>query len=269
MSTIYNFLLFLAVITLLHGRVDGQNQPPAYIGTETQFRDFLFSEMYYPPLAREQQPEGEVTVHFTVLTTGEVVGARASGTASKTLCDEAIRLVRRAIWKPAISGGKPVSATTSIAIPFSLKKYLRQVKKRGYDFPMVDSIPADTCVIVYETRLTDKPASPRMKPEVKLNEYLAKNLHYPEAARKQSITGKVKIRFVVEPAGYACHFKIEEHVSGGCTEEALRLLNEMKWNPALKNGKAVRSWYFMSFGFGSNGSDFQYFPANQGGSSMN
>lgn len=269
MRTIHYFFIVMAMITLAPACGEAQNQPPAYIGTQSQFRDFLFSEMHYPPLAREKKQEGEITVHFTVLATGDVTGAVASGAGSEVMGDEAIRLVRRAIWRPALSKGKPVAATTSVAIPFSLKKYFRQVKKRGYDFPSADSIPADTCIKVFETRLTDKPASPLMKQGVKLNEYLSKNLHYPESARKQSITGKVKIRFVIEPAGYACHFKIEEHVSGGCTEEALRLLNEMRWNPAIKNGKAVRSWYFMSFGFGSNGGDFQYFPANQGGSSMN
>lgn len=262
---------FMVILTTSLGRasVSAQDEPAVYIGSQAQFRDYLNAEMYYPVLGRSERMDANIRVDFSVTPSGEVVAAKASGDGSEIFGDEAIRLVRRAIWKPGTSWGKAVSRRTFVSIPFSFKKYQRLIKRRGYDFPTTDTLQADTCIRVYETRQTDTPATPLLKTDENLGQYLGKNLHYPESARKQSISGRVKVRFVIEPAGYAAHFKVEEGVSGGCTEEALRLIGEMRWKPAMKDGKAVRSWYFMSFGFGSNGSDFQYFPANQGGGSMN
>lgn len=262
------FVPFLAAVLSTTG-ISAQDEPVVYIGSQAQFRDYLNAEMYYPVIGRSEKMKANIRVDFSVTASGEVVEAKASGDGSEVFGDEAIRLVRRAIWKPGTTWGKAVSRRTYVTIPFSYKKYQRLVKRRGYDYPTTDSLQADTCIRVFETRQTDTPATPLLKEGENLGQYLSKNLHYPDAARKRSISGRVKVRFVIEPAGYAAHFKIEEGVSGGCTEEALRLIGEMRWKPATKNGKAVRSWYFMSFGFGSNGSDFQYFPANQGGGSMN
>ncbi|HAQ65738.1 MAG TPA: hypothetical protein DCR43_07810 [Bacteroidales bacterium] len=262
------FMVFSAAF--LNGSwVAAQDEPAAYIGSQSQFRDYLNAEMYYPEIARVQNLNADIRVDFLVKASGEVVAAIASGKESDVFGDEAIRLVRRAIWRPGVAWGKAADMKTYVTISFSYKKYQRCVRRRGYDFPTTDSLQADTSIKVYETRQTDAPATALLKIGENLGQYLNKNLHYPEAARKQSISGRVKVRFVIEPAGYAAHYIVEEGVNGGCTEEALRLISEMHWKPAMKNGIAVRSWYFMSFGFGANGSDFQYFPTNQGGGSMN
>ena len=269
MKKIKSGWLMMLSFLMLSGVAQGQAEPPSYVGTQAQFRDYLAKEMVYPPEAREVKADAEVKVEFVVMQNGSVVNAQATGSGAAMFGREAVRLVRRALWNPGRNGGNEVAMATSVQIPFSWRRYQRAVKRRGYDFHRLDSLEVDTSVVVYETRQTDSPASPLMKPGVKLTELLSRNLHYPEAARKQSIAGKVKVRFVVEPSGYAAHFRVEQHVPGGCSEEALRLLEEMHWTPATKAGKAVRSWYFMSFGFGASGGDFQYFPANQGGSSMN
>lgn len=265
-----NLRLVISVLTwMIVVEATAQDQPPSYVGTQAHFRDYLMKETVYPNQAREAKADADVKVEFTVLADGEVRNAKVTGADALLFGDEAVRLVRRAIWNPGKRGGKPADMNTSIVVPFSWKRYQRAVKKRGYDLPVFDTLAVDTSARVYETRQTSTPASPLMKTGVKLADFLSRNLHYPETARKQNIAGKVKVRFVVEPTGYAAHFRVEEQVAGGCTEEVLRLLGGMHWKPATREGKAVRSWYFMSFGFGSAGGDFQYFPANQGGGSMN
>lgn len=56
--------------------------------------------------------------------------------------------------------------------------------------------------------------------------YLAQNLRYPDAARKNGIQGVVKLRFTVNAAGKLSNFKVLQKLGYGCDEEAIRLLKE-------------------------------------------
>lgn len=74
-----------------------------------------------------------------------------------------------------------------------------------------------------------------------LMKYLSDNTKYPPAAREAGITGTVYITFVVETDGSISSVAVLRGVSGGCTEESLRVVSEMpQWNPGKQRGKPVR-----------------------------
>ncbi|NTW24720.1 MAG: TonB family protein [Lentimicrobium sp.] len=74
-----------------------------------------------------------------------------------------------------------------------------------------------------------------------LMKYLSDNTKYPVAAREAGITGTVYITFVVETDGSISSIAVLRGVSGGCTEESLRVVSEMpRWNPGKQRGKPVR-----------------------------
>jgi len=71
--------------------------------------------------------------------------------------------------------------------------------------------------------------------------FLRKNILYPEAALKRSIQGVVVVVFIIEVDGSLSNIEVSKAIGGGCDEEAVRVVKLMpRWEPARRNGKAVR-----------------------------
>jgi len=80
--------------------------------------------------------------------------------------------------------------------------------------------------------------------------YLAKNTHYPDAARDNNIEGRVIVRFVVNEDGAVSDVQVQRGIGGGCDEEAKRVVMAMpKWKPGKQNGKAVRVYFTLPIVF--------------------
>lgn len=80
--------------------------------------------------------------------------------------------------------------------------------------------------------------------------YLVDNLKYPEQAKKEKITGKVIVSFVVEKDGRITNAKVTKDIGGGCGDEALRVVNKMpRWKPGKQKGKPVRVQFSLPFLF--------------------
>ncbi|PRY48900.1 outer membrane transport energization protein TonB [Arcticibacter pallidicorallinus] len=74
--------------------------------------------------------------------------------------------------------------------------------------------------------------------------YVGKNFKYPEAARRDSVSGRLILSFVVEKDGSLSDIKVLRDLGAGTGDEAVRLLKESpKWNPGVQNGKPVRVQY--------------------------
>jgi len=77
--------------------------------------------------------------------------------------------------------------------------------------------------------------------QVKMMEFIARNIKYPPMARESGIQGRVFVNFVVEPDGSVSNVKVLRGIGGGCDEEAIRVVESMpKWIPGRQRGKAVR-----------------------------
>jgi hypothetical protein len=80
--------------------------------------------------------------------------------------------------------------------------------------------------------------------EDSLLNYLVTNYQYPEAAKKEGITGKIFTEFVIRTDGTVTDINpyspSQQRLGYGCEAEVIRLLNSMpKWKPGLLNGKIV------------------------------
>ncbi len=89
----------------------------------------------------------------------------------------------------------------------------------------------------------------------KLMHYIYGQIRYPEEARKNNITGKVVIQFVVDKKGKIKDGKVLRDIGGGCGEEALRVVNEMNylpksWSPGTQRGRAVNVLFTLPVSFG-------------------
>ena len=80
--------------------------------------------------------------------------------------------------------------------------------------------------------------------------YIARNIKYPEAAKKEKIEGRVFVTFVIEKDGQVSSAKILRDIGGGCGEEAIRVVKNMpKWKPGTQRGKPVRFQFNLPVSF--------------------
>ena len=217
--------------------------PAMTYGESKLIPDFLCSEVTYPEMAIEKGIEGEVIIAFTVEKDGTVSKAGIFQSVSPEVDAEALRLFRMLLWEPAVSMGQPVVSENLYTIDFNIKKYNKHCKQRGYvatDYPF---LPVDSSNFVFGYPATEKkPYAVFEEKGMTVGAFIAKNIKYPESAYRQNLSGKVGLRFVVEPTGRVSNIKAVEPVGGGCTQEAMRLLQMLRWMPGIKNGMAVRTF---------------------------
>jgi TonB family protein len=83
-----------------------------------------------------------------------------------------------------------------------------------------------------------------------LTKYLAENIRYPEAAKKEQIQGRVVIQFVVDKEGNVTNAVLQRDIGGGCGEEALRVVRNMpKWTPGKQANQPVNVYYTLPVSF--------------------
>lgn len=90
----------------------------------------------------------------------------------------------------------------------------------------------------------------------KMAEFIARELMYPPLAVENGIQGTVYFSFVVDENGAINTLKFEKGVDGDLNAEAMRVMKamvrEMRWKPALKNGKPVKTKVTLPISFKLN-----------------
>lgn len=77
-----------------------------------------------------------------------------------------------------------------------------------------------------------------------LNQWLSENIRYPDEALKDSITGRVIIKFVVTTKGKVEEPKIVKSAGKLLDEETIRVISMMPdWEPAKLDGRPVKSYF--------------------------
>lgn len=73
-----------------------------------------------------------------------------------------------------------------------------------------------------------------------MQEFIRENLHYPEIARVQNITGVIHIYFVVQYDGVVRDVKVIRGLQPDLDIEVVRVIRSMPaWNPGIRGGVAV------------------------------
>ncbi|MAO65506.1 MAG: hypothetical protein CL666_10950 [Balneola sp.] len=81
-------------------------------------------------------------------------------------------------------------------------------------------------------------------------------IEYPELARRAGIEGRVTVQFIVNENGDVENPKVVRGIGGGADEEALRVINQAKFEPGMQHGQPVRVQYALSINFRLQDSDF-------------
>lgn len=127
--------------------------------------------------------------------------------------------------------------------------YLKKIFSKGHLLKIIDAIREDSI------RQANEPAQGKMEDDYDATEstfkgglrgwsnYLSDNLRYPDRAQGGNKQGTVKIQFIVDETGRVLDPVIWQSVEFSLDEESLRLIRDSpRWTPAVKNGKAVKSY---------------------------
>ncbi len=98
---------------------------PGYPGGIKAYREFIASNLVYPPKALTDGVEGPVVVEYDILDTGEIVHPRILKGIGSGCDEEALRLVGLLRYEKVKNRGLRVKTTTKTTIRFKLPPGLR------------------------------------------------------------------------------------------------------------------------------------------------
>lgn len=217
--------------------------PPAPYGGDQAVRWLFERELRLPAEAIASKAEGQVELTFQVLQDGTTRNMRVTRSMGEALDAEALRVAALISWHPASVGGSALDTERTLDVPISAKRYAKRHKERaGAETTGRMAAEADGSGTLYTDKQVDSLAAPAIAKGLRgLPTYLATEMRYPEDARRRDIQGKVVLEFVVEASGAVSNLRTVEALGAGCDDEAMRLIRELDWRPALKGGRRVRS----------------------------
>lgn len=229
-------------------------EPPHPRMNKMLTRQFLDMHMQYPQDAFNKGVQGTVKISFLTDRLGNVTSRLIKQSVSPGLDSAALALFDMILWEPATSYGKPVNGEGEFRIKYNISKYESLLKKRGYDKLPRPVDPVDHSGKVFSLKDLDQPPEPLLDTVFKsLPEWITANLNFPEAAARLNIEGDVELRFVIETSGLPSNISVLHPVGGGCTEEAIRIVNQSKWKPGIHSGEGVRTCYYLTIKFDAAG----------------
>jgi len=201
---------------------------PKFIGGHDALRQYLSKNLTYPQSAMEQNIQGDVMVEFVIRKDGVIADVHALSSPDPILAAEAERVVRNMPrWIPGEIDGKAVSTYYKMPVAFRLQDAAEQT-----------GIAQDSAAI-----WSKQPSFPGGI--AALAEYLEDAVHYPLVAIDEDIQGTVMVAFTVNADGSISDVAALNQLNGGCTEEAVRVVEAMPhWIPAENiQGEKVAAQY--------------------------
>lgn len=95
---------------------------PSFPGGDAELLKFIYENIQYPEIAKENNIQGKVIMRFCVTYKGTVDQVSVSRGVDPSLDEEAVRVIKMLpLFKPGKQGGKPVNVWYSLPISFQLK----------------------------------------------------------------------------------------------------------------------------------------------------
>lgn len=227
-----------------------ERTPTQPVGGKAQLRHFTEQELIYPEECLQAGIEGVVTIAYRISEKGQVEHVRFHEKSDPLFNLEAMRIFRMIEWEPARVAGVPAGDSGFLDIDFNIRRYNRLSKQRGYTSHYYPFEPIDTSGVIHDYKNLETAPFPVFRNDkINLAAFIAANLVYPEAAIRQSLSGTVKVGFIVEPHGRPSNISILNSLGAGCNEEAIRLVRMIKWMPGTIGHKAVRTRMSISINF--------------------
>jgi TonB family protein len=229
------------------------------------YKAFIKNHIDYPNISLKQKQQGVVTIEFNADLEGNITNYSISNSVSKELDSAAISIFKLILWKPATSIGKPIAGTSEFQIKYNIKSFNKNAKKRGYFHIPAPTYGSDTSLKIYQFKQLDTfPKVILTSNASSIQQYIYNNLTYPDAASKLALSGAVEISFIIETNGLPSNITPISYLGGGCTEEAIRIIESINWQPGILKNKSVRSYHTITISFQKNENRDGHIPNQQG-----
>lgn len=237
-SPILLSVIFLFLVNIIQAQNIVRPEP---ISGKSLTKKTIQQHLVYPQNALYNKLSGKIKVLFTVDKNGNAYNHHVESAFDNECAEMAIHLVKQILWKPATNNALPCEYNHEYVVEFSHKTYSRNIEKGKIKFIPEQEFPIDNSYIIYEYKEVDKTPNPYFNNKnITIGSYLRSELKYPDQAKEFEISGTVTLSFTIETDGKASNITIENSVGGGCDNEAIRLIQNLLWTPAIKNGKLVR-----------------------------
>lgn len=213
---------------------------------------FVQENLVYPDADLQAGRRGSVIVSFHLDEQGHGSDYTVKESFSEAANENALDIVRKILWNPATQNLLPIASEMEYEVEYNARAYRRYWRNHErVELPL--TLESDDSYQIYEVRQLEELARPYFADGSNMAQYILNNLEYPQAARMAEVNGTVRLGFVVETDGHVSNIIVDRSVGGGCDNEAIRLLQNTRWIPAVKNGKYVRShnWQDITFTIGS------------------
>jgi len=201
-------------------------QNPEFPGGMSELGRYLGRAIKYPAAAQRANVQGKVFVQFVVGEDGDIRDPRIMKGIGFGCDEEALRVtLNMPNWKPGRQNGKAVAVQYNLPIAFVLEKKSVALSNGDKNPEFPGGMAA-------------------------LQQYIASNLKFPEAARRAHVEGIVITGFTVAKDGAIKDVVIVKGIGFGCDAEAIKLITKMpNWAPATKNGEAVDAKFNLPISF--------------------
>jgi TonB family protein len=198
-------------------------------GKYTTFRNWVLGQLKYPPEAQVKNIEGWVQVNYTIEGDGTVTNIKTVGIIDPILSDAVVNIIKSSPkWEPAVN--------PEAKDPFQSGLTLR--------FRLPDQIGGDEPFVVVEKM----PMYPGGDGE--LLKFIRENTKYPAEAKRDSIQGRVIVRFIVNTLGSTEGCSVLKGVHPLLDAEAIRVVSLLSgFTPGSQGGKPVNVWYMVPITF--------------------
>lgn len=259
----YFTVVFIILLSVLPAESKAQMKTPANpYGGHRMLREFIRQELVYPENALKNNVKGTVGLNMSIDEEGNTQDIIIFQSVDPELDAEALRIMRKIMWEPALYMGTPIADFVYTEIEFNPKKYGRYCRERGFVRPVYPRLPVDSSDRVFSPTAVD--TLPRLLFEeegMTLSRFISRHIEYPEEAMRNNLSGTETVHFIVEPSGRISNVQPTKHLGAGCCEETVRLVKLLKWYPGIHENKAVRVMMNISITFNlTQNSDFLYIP---------
>jgi TonB family protein len=137
-----------------------------------------------------------------------------------------------------------ILATAALFMVFAFDGTQTNPQEKKVSVQAAPTKPADQVFVVVE-EMPEFPGG-----EQALRDFIAKEVKYPEDAKKAGIQGKVFVTFVVDKTGKVLDAKIARSASPSLDKEALRVTESLPaWKPGKQRGENVAVSYTIPIQF--------------------
>ncbi|HQQ95316.1 MAG TPA: energy transducer TonB [Bacteroidia bacterium] len=206
------------------------------IGGKAEIDQILQTQMNLPKVLVNPGFHYTFITFFALDSTGHANDIRFEGAVHQSVKAEMVRLFR--FWTIRRTIDLPEEKRPYfLKFDLSSDHYKHYIKQK-YKYTLKGTEKPDSSMIVYSK--ADRSPEFYKGGDEGLRDYLLNELEYPALAIEKSIEGTVQLEFIVEVNGYVSGIEVKKGVNGGCTEEAMRLIKESRWKPAVYHQNLVR-----------------------------